>query len=143
MCVTWCYRRRLLFWNHEDCPTSLCEFAGQDASRCADCRYRRNDGYCALTNHSLPATGSCCHWNVTVTEGPQPVLAEMLGLLWPVEGESVATVLDRLDAPYTLADNGVVWVDPDTLGLPEVYGVGTDEPDEPDIPILQNFDFEW
>lgn len=144
MCLTWCHKRNLLFWNHESCPVSLCGFAGQPGGDCAGCRHRRDDGRCALTHQPLP-DGGCCHRNITLTPGPQPVTAEMLDLLWPAAGEPVTAVLDRLAAPYTV-DNGAVWVDPDDLGLPAVYGVGTDEPDEPDepeIPILQNYDFEW
>jgi hypothetical protein len=39
--------------------------------------------------------------------------------------EPVADLLDRLDAPYQVSD-GLVWVDPDELGLPIVYGHGTE-----------------
>lgn len=39
--------------------------------------------------------------------------------------EPVADLLDRLDAPYQVSD-GLVWVDPDELGLPMVYGHGTE-----------------
>jgi hypothetical protein len=146
MCVTWCIKTARLYWNHDSCPVSLCQFAGSSGDQCADCRHKQ-EGQCGLTRADLPAAGGCCHWNVELAQGEQPVTAETIALLWPWEITPVAAVLESLDAPYTLDFAGQPWVDPDDLGLPEVYGQGTEpapaEPELPDLPALQNFKFAW
>jgi len=99
-----------------------------------------------LTRAALPAAGGCCHRNVTLSDDPQPVTAETITLLWPSDGTVITTLLDNLDVPYTVDDTGQVWVNPDDLGLPEVYGQGTEPPGEPELPdllISRNFNFYW
>lgn len=141
MCVTWCHRTARLYWNHEDCPSSLCQFALIVQGKCADCRYNKN-GQCGLTRAALPSVGGCCHCNVELAQGPQPVTPATMTLLW-TETNSLTRLLDTLDTPYTVDAAGQLWVDPDELGLPAVYGQGTDEPPAEELPILQNFNFDW
>lgn len=81
MCVTFCHRRRLLYWNHDPCTTDMCPVAGEAPRPCQTCRHRRDDDTCALTNASLPEAGGCCHWNVTLTGGLIPVTPGMVALL--------------------------------------------------------------
>jgi hypothetical protein len=47
-------------------------------------------------------------------------------------GETVADVLSRWDAPYEQLDERglAVVVDPDALGIPAVYGIGTELEEE-------------
>ena len=145
MCVTWCHKTARLYWNHDDCSIIFCPFAGASRDKCTDCCYNI-EGRCDLTRAALPATGGCCHWNVTPAQGPQPVTAETIIPLWPADGTAITTLLDTLDVPYTVDDTGQVWVNPDDLGLPEVYGQGTEPPSEPeltDLLISQNFNFYW
>jgi hypothetical protein len=177
--VTYCHRRCLLYWNHQDCAEEICPVASEAHGSCQTCRHQRGDETCALTNAPLPQAGGCCHWNVTLTEGlvqvtpgmvaplagffeaTKAVLAdfphrisdaewvipaeyshdlEALGItyrsaadglyvdperLMLVVEEPVADILDRLDAPYQ-ARGEWVWVDPDDLALPLVYGRGYD-----------------
>ncbi len=146
MCVTYCHKRAKLFWNHDTCPISLCQFAGLNRDKCVDCCYNI-EGQCGLTRAALPATGGCCHWNVTPAQGAQPVTAETLTLLWPSDGTPITAVLDTLDTPYTVDAAGQLWVDPAELGLPEVYSQGTElapvEPELPDLSVSQSFKFYW
>jgi len=171
--VTYCHRRHLVYWNHEDCAEDICPVAGEAHGSCQSCRHRRGDESCALTNAPLPQAGGCCHWNVTRTEELVQVTPGMVAPLagffeatkmvladfphrisdneWviPVEyshdlealgadglyvnperlmlvvEEPVADILERLDAPCQTRGE-LVWVDPDDLALPLVYGRGYD-----------------
>ena len=142
MCVTWCHKGGLLYWNHDDCPVSLCDFAGQIVGQCEACRHRANQN-CTLTCAPLPEVGGCCHWNVTPAKGQQEIGAAELTILWRVGEEGVAETLDRMDVVYSTDAAGQVLLDPDDLGLPEVYGIGTEPSAQPDIPISQNYNFKW
>lgn len=145
MCVSWCHKLNLLYWNHEDCSPALCDLAGRIEGLCQDCRHRAGT-LCGLTRAPLPDQGGCCHHNVTLARGAQPVAQADLILLWPDPAESVTAILDRLEAPYTVAGDGRVLVDPDELGLPERYGTGTEPVLEPEPPQF-NFEsddwYEW
>jgi hypothetical protein len=44
-----------------------------------------------------------------------------------VTREPAAEFLDSLDAPYRIHNQGQLWVEPEQLNLPEVYGLGTEE----------------
>lgn len=173
MCVTLCHRRKILYWNHDQC---LCPFAGEAHHSCRSCRHRQ-DGLCALTNGALPDSGGCCHWGIEPVSGQvrvtPAVAAPLVGFYdaaknilppgipyeardgeWWVSAEYVG-LLNDLGIPYQadgqggllidpdglvlaldeaipdiLADletdyqqmGGEYWVDPDMLGLPDVFG---------------------
>ena len=123
MCITYCHRRSILYWNHEDCAAQ-CELARGPHGGCADCRHRQG-ALCGLTRAPLPGTG-CCHWNVVLVGGPQVVTPAMLELLGMADGETAADALARWDAPYQVDGSRQVVVDPGRLGIPAVYGVGTE-----------------
>jgi dihydropteroate synthase len=121
-------RRKIFFWNHDDCSFEICPLVAEEHGRCYSCTHRQGDN-CGLTRSPLPAWGGCCHWNVEVVEDPQPVTPAMLEPLGVTAAEPVAAVLASLDAPYTLDDQGQIWVDPADLGLSETYGIGTETVD--------------
>jgi hypothetical protein len=50
----------------------------------------------------------------------------MLELLGVAGGETAADILARWDAPYQVDGSGQVVVDPGKLGIPAVYGLGTE-----------------
>lgn len=128
MCVTFCHRRRVLYWNHESCSFDFCSLTVEEPGRCQSCRYRQGGDFCGLTRAALPAPagrGGCCHWNVELVTGPQPVTLEMLAPL-DAGPEPAETLLSGLDAPYEVDPDGRIWIDPDRLDLPEVYGLGTE-----------------
>ncbi len=50
----------------------------------------------------------------------------MCDLLGMGANETVAEVLTGLDAPFETDADGQIRIDPDRLGLPETYGLGTD-----------------
>ena len=125
MCVTFCHRCSILYFNHEDCPLQLCPVKADIPGTCDDC-FHRQGHLCGLTRAPLPQSGGCCHWNVALISGWQVVTADRCALLGPGANESVADLLTGLDAPFTPNANGQVSVDPDALGLPETYGQGTD-----------------
>ncbi len=130
MCVTFCHRRWVLYWNHEPCSFEFCPFAVEKPRRCQSCRYRQASNLCGLTRAALPVPegkGGCCHWNIELVTGPQSVTADMLAPLGGPGLEPVETILAFLAAPYEVDEAGQVWIDPDRLGLPEVYGRGTEE----------------
>ena len=121
MCVTYCHRRRVLYWNHEDCD---CDLAQGPHGRCETCRHCQA-GICRATNAPLPEAGGCCHWGVELTRDWQVVTLAMLELLGVAPTETELGVLVRWDAPYHL-QNSRMWVAPGELGLPDVYGAGTE-----------------
>ncbi len=126
MCVTFCHRRRVLFWNHEDCLFESCPLVAEEHGRCHRCMHRQGE-LCGLTRAPLPSWGGCCHWNVGLVEELQPVTPEMLEPLGVTAAEPAAAVLTGLDAPYRVDEQGQVWVDPADLGLPTIcYGIGTE-----------------
>lgn len=125
MCVTFCHRCSILYFNHEDCPPQLCPVNAEILGTCDAC-FHRQKGFCALTRAPLPEHGGCCHWNVSLVSGEQTVTAEMCDSLGQSANESLADLLTGLDAPFTLNADGQVSVDPDALGIPETYGQGTD-----------------
>lgn len=135
MCVTFCHRRSVLFWNHEDCA-GHCNLAYGQHGRCESCRHWRG-AICWLTNAPLPEAGGCCHHNVAPAWGWQVVTRAMLEPLGAGAEETVADVLSRWDAPHRCLDEQglAVVVDPDTLGIPIItYGVGTEAADEEPFP---------
>ncbi len=173
MCVTFCHRRKSLYWNHDPC---LCPFAAEDHQSCQTCLHRRGQ-ICALTGATTPQSGGCCHWGVRLVDGmvqvtpamaaplvgffdavknviPQDIpyqaangswrisveyapklnelgipfqadeqgwaLVDPEGLILAID-EPVPDILDSLDAAYQLVA-GECWLDPDQLGLPEIFG---------------------
>lgn len=148
MCVTFCHRLEILYWNHENCTRLTCEVV-DDVGRCIDCIHQRQEGVCALTNAPLPVTGRCCHCNVTQKKGMRLVTRPMLAPL-NVGDKAMVTVLEKLDVPVHNVCPGIIMIDPDELGLPFVYGEGTEpeEEDDDDLPfgpidISEFEDFEW
>ena len=128
MCVAFCHRQRALYWNHEDCSFEFCPFIVEEPRGCYSCQYRQPEGnICGLTRAPLPAVKGCCHWNVELVTGRQWVTPEMLIPLGIVGPEPAVDILAGLEAPYEVDAAGRVWVDPGHLGLPETYGVGTNE----------------
>ncbi len=143
MCVTWCHRKKWLYWNHEHCSPFDCDVVRETHGNCETCRHHR-ETVCVLTNAPLPESGGCCHWNVTRQEGLHAVSRDMLGPLH-VNDRNIGDALDRLDAPAQLID-GQWYVDPDDLGLPLVYGEGTEVEDESEYapsPAVEFENFEW
>jgi hypothetical protein len=130
--VTFCNRQKMLFWNHADCHPAECELAGQTAP-CGSCRHR--GAVCALTNAPLPAQGGCCHWNIPLVAGRQEVTPRMLAILGLRPDETVEFVLQNLDVPYHCGPRGETMIDPEELGLPLTYGLGTEH--------LPEMDFDW
>ena len=126
MCVTLCHVKKQLYFNHIDCNPWYCEFAGNPRGRCADCRYRQG-ALCGLTRLPLPEAGGCCHWNVELTGGALKVTRSMIEMLEPGANEAITDVLDGYDVPYRENEGGDVRVESGELGLPDVYGLGTDE----------------
>lgn len=129
MCMTWCHRRQILYWNHEDCHPVDCPQVNEKHGRCDDCRHRLEEAervWCGLTRTALPAQGGCCHWNVEIGQGPQEVTRETLVLFEPSPLEPEVFVLVRQEVSYQSDGSGRVYVDPDELGLPYTYGLGTD-----------------
>jgi hypothetical protein len=124
-----CHCRQILYFNHEDCQPIDCAFVNERHGLCQDCRHRRVDGdrlSCGLTRMALPAQGGCCHFNVELVSGPQLVTREMLTVLRISRYEAERAILEGEDIPYHTDDQGGLWVDPDELGLPHTYGLGTD-----------------
>lgn len=60
-----------------------------------------------------------------MTQGQQKVTREMLILL-AMNSSEPEFVLNREDVPYQTDEQGNLFVDPDKLGLPYTYGLGTD-----------------
>lgn len=125
MCVTFCHRCSVLYFNHDDCSPQLCPVGATISGSCADCRHRQGD-LCGLTRALLPAAGGCCHYSVTLVTEPQIVTSAMCDLLGMGANETVADLLLGLDAPFETDADGQIWIDPNKLGLPETYGLGTD-----------------
>lgn len=128
MCVTFCHRRGVLYWNHETCSFEFCPLVIEEPGRCISCRYRQPEGdICTLTRALLPETGGCCHWNVDLMTDLQPVTPEMLAPLGITGPEPAEAILDSLAAPYEVDTAGQTWVDPNRLGVPETYGLGMED----------------
>ena len=128
MCVTFCHRKNVLYWNHDDCAVH-CPLADGPQGACETCRHHLQQGICWLTNAPLPESGGCCHHDVVPVQGWQVVTCEMLAPLGVANGEKATDVLARWDAPHRRLDHQgrVALVDPDELGIPEVaYGIGTE-----------------
>lgn len=134
MCVSWCHRLDVLYWNHLGCERHGCHL-GQPQGiprTCTDCIHHRQ-GVCGLTGDDAPAEG-CCHWNVELTTGPQAVTDREVAPL-QILGVSLATLpewMDSLGFPYKL-EQGSLSVDPDKLPVPDIYGQPTDLPG-PELP---------
>lgn len=162
MCVTFCHRRRLLYWNHDPCTTDMCPVAGEAPRPCQTCRHRRDDDTCALTNASLPEAGGCCHWNVTLTGGLIPVTPAMVAPLagfFETAKEVLADLPHRmvgdewvipLDYSQTLEALGVEYrCGPDGLGVdPEQWVLVVEEPvadilNRLDAPYSTGSDLVW
>ena len=143
MCVTYCHRRGVLYWNHEDCTSLTCHLAEGPHGRCEDCRHRQ-EALCRLTNGPLPDSGGCCHCNVDLVQGRQVVTPAMLELPGVGEEENMVDVLNSLEAPYRVDETGRVVVDPDELGLPFTYGRGTESQDDLPEPVPPlPWDWDW
>ncbi len=145
MCLTYCHRRGGLYKNHGDCLVEDCPFAGDEMqvyTGCDTCCHQR-DHICALTSSPLPAERRCCHWNVEPAQGEQVITLEMLEPLGITENETVLEMLDWLDAPYRVDSEGRVLVDPDNLGLPATYGLGTEIILEDEAMDWSEWSFVW
>lgn len=107
MCVTLCSRRKILFWNHQDCTLDFCPIVREQHGSCQTCRHQRDDMTCALTNTPLPEAGGCCHWNVTPVEDSVRVTPVMVA---PLAGffDRASNVL--ADIPHQVSDD--TWVIP-------------------------------
>lgn len=125
MCIAFCHRQAVLYWNHADCSFEFCPVVAETPRHCNSCRYRQDD-ICDLTRAPLPEQGGCCHWNVEPVTTPQQVTLEMLTPL-NAGPEPTEELLTSLDAPYELDTAGQIWVNPDRLGVPETYGLGTED----------------
>jgi hypothetical protein len=125
MCVTYCHRQSVLYWNHDPCSFEFCPFTVEDHGSCNSCRHRQ-DEICGLTRARLPDMGGCCHWNIELGTGLQPVTREMMDPL-AIGPDPIRDVLDALEVSYETDEAGQVWVDPDLLSLPETYGLGTED----------------
>jgi hypothetical protein len=125
MCLSYCQRLGLLYWNHEDCWVELCPFAAGPHGRCDDCQHRQ-DKQCGLTLAPLPVSGGCCHWNVTPKNGWQEITRQTLAPLQIGRGESEIAVLESLDVSYQVGAEGEIRVDLDSLNLPFIFGLGTE-----------------
>jgi hypothetical protein len=127
MCVTFCHKRHLLFFTHEDCSLLQCRFADPDRwGSCHDCPHNQEDR-CGLTNAPTPVSGGgCCHWGTPLVTAQQVIGVEQVTLL-PAFGrdQTVADILDGYGVAYEAVD-GRVLVEPDEMPLPLVYGRGTD-----------------
>jgi hypothetical protein len=130
--VSWCHRRGVLYWDHDDCRRHGCDLGdGPHAGTCRDCRHRQGS-ICGLTRCALPKDGAgCCHYDVEPACGPQAVTAAALAALSTaqLDAAGISRLLDELDCtPHTVVD-GVVYVHPGQLDVPEIYGAGTEEDD--------------
>lgn len=124
MCVSYCHRRNLLYWNHESCA-EFCPYVAEAHGPCTVCCHRR-DGQCGLTRAPLPADG-CCHYEVDLVRGPQVISLEMIDPLIIGRPTSLAGLLDDFEVPYQVGQDGqTLSVDPDELALPPVYGLPTE-----------------
>ncbi len=136
MCLQWCHTTYQLIDN--DIACTHCALLGplRPDQRCATCCHRvdRDDKppMCGLTRAGLPLAGGCCHagvkahaggpiWLNTASVAPSALAYHRV--------ETVAALFERSPtAPdYTLADDGCITVDLDTLARPEVYGVPAPE----------------
>ncbi len=124
MCVSFCPRRWALFWNHEDCEPRDCDFATGPHGRCETCQNRQNEN-CGLTNAPQPAAG-CCQHNVAPVSGLLEISWDMLAPLRIGPDEMVEQFLQDYDVPYHHGPQAEVMVDPDDLGLPQTFGIGTE-----------------
>jgi hypothetical protein len=135
MCVSWCARKGVLFWNHSDCQPADCQFATETHGRCRDCRHKQ-DEICGLTRAPLPSvagSGGCCHWNVGPVSGLQIVTRSMLAPLGISIEETEEFVLRRLDVPYRLGTQGEVVVDTSSLATPFIFGEGSEHLPEEEL----------
>lgn len=134
MCLSYCHRQAVLFWNHRDCQSAACRYApallgrtaGTAGWQCATCIHRVED-HCGLTGAPLPERGGCCHYNVTLAQGTISV-ERMIGYPWAV---SPAAALDTLGVAFTVR-GGQIEVELGELvhSTPDIYGRGTDPPEE-------------
>lgn len=135
---------------------------GESHGSCQTCRHRRDDKTCTLTNASLPETGGCCHWNVTLTEGKvwvtpamvaplagffeaaKEVLADfpyrVVGDEWLMPAEHIEA-LEALGVAYRLGPDGL-WVEPERLVLVVEEPV-VDILDRLDAPYLIEGNLAW
>lgn len=127
MCVSFCHRKQILYFNHEDCRLSECEYAAVDThGLCARCRHRQGV-VCGLTGASLPEKGGCCHGSVKRTLGSVRVSEEMVALLRGRPNETVKDIVQAYDVPYDLDERtGAVFIELDEVVKPDIYGQGTE-----------------
>jgi len=140
MCVSLCHRRKLLYFNHEDCHPAQCAFT-QPTGSCADCRHRQG-ALCGLTRAALPTDGGCCHFNVTlIADEVLLVTRTTLALLGVRERERIETALEAYDVYYEVTGDGVSVPIVD-LAIPDIYGRGT-EPSFAEVEPGNFGGFEW
>ncbi len=132
MCVSFCHRKTVLFWNHESCDARDCPVAAGPHGDCATCRHSRG-GMCDLTRAPQPADGGCCHHNVAVVAGRVEVSWDMLAPLLIRPEELVEQFLRDYDVPFYRGPQARVLVDPADLNLPRTYGIGTEAAGEEDM----------
>jgi hypothetical protein len=135
MCVSYCHRRNLLYWNHESCADFDCPFVAEAHRPCTICRHRL-DEQCGLTRGPLPADSGCCHYELELAQGPQEISVDMVEPLIVGRPTSVTELLDDFEVPYQVSlDGQTLTVDPDDLVLPLTYGVPTE--------AFYEEEFEW
>lgn len=125
MCITYCFKKAVLYDNHRDCQPVDCAFAGEVHGRCVTCRHQQ-EASCALTQAPLPAAGGCCHWNIEPVSGPLVVSRAMLAPLQLTIDESEVGLLKDFGVPYHWSEIGELLIDLADLSLPITYGLGTE-----------------
>lgn len=129
MCVSFCHRRKILYFIHQDCSLVECRYADPAThGECNSCCHKWGD-LCSLTNSPLPNSGRCCHYNVKFVKGEFEIGLDQVQLLEPSPGQSIADVLEDyyLDG-YISSPNGTILLNPDKLLLPDTYGLGSGKP---------------
>jgi hypothetical protein len=74
----------------------------------------------------LPSAGGCCHWNIEPAHGLQEVTWDMLAPMRIGPDETVEFMLKCYEVAYYHGPQSEVMIDPDELGLPATFGVGTE-----------------
>lgn len=130
MCLSYCHRRNVLWWNHASCRAADCAWAAGNFPehwRCVSCPHRQGE-QCGLTGMALPVRGGCCHFGVTRVHGQVVVPGRALNYVWR---DGLAAELGWAGVNYEMdAAEGTVQLDVDELAAPFIYGEGTEE-DEP------------
>ena len=123
MCISYCHLKADLFFNHEDCSPQVCKYAQIKHPSCDTCHHLQGD-VCGLTRCPRPSIGGCCHWNVELISGLQPITLADVQMLGVGVNETICDVLAGFDVAYEVDAQGQVWLDLDRLALPEIFGWG-------------------